>query len=81
MERGISKAGDNEMLVLEARHQLESQMISSANTLSSHLECSTRADSPQLHKEELAVGLVETPVYTFFLPDLTVYPGRFGILG
>lgn len=130
MERGISKAAENEFLVNEARNKLEqdfgslglgtdvSHIIkngedrdkfraakspnfiedmsnmpgtawvkdgyegdsgSSGNTSNSPNHVDGSASTYRSGGEKLAsitVGFIETPVYTFILPDLTIYPGN-----
>ena len=105
MERGISKAGENEYLIMQARNQLESHfqqqqsVISSTGSSSSPDEdpppdmpqppggssSSSSSDvvviSPRPPQAAAQVGVggggfIDTPTYTFTLPDLTVYPGK-----
>lgn len=67
MERGISKASENEYIISQARNHVESQF-------------QTSPDSPDIGSSNLKFStqkeVIDTPVYTFTLPDLTIYPGR-----
>ena len=78
MTRGISRATDNEYLVIEARHRVEREFqkdqvddavaVAPANTMSCSPDSSEGSESP---------GFVETPVYTFTLPDLSTFNDTF----
>lgn len=120
MERGISKAGENEYLIMQARNELEThfQQQQAANSSHSGISSSPDEDSstvglsrpdssaatpgsgispmmsadtiPNDLKQQLCKGapvaaaqvgvggggFIDTPTYTFTLPDLTVYPGK-----
>ena len=114
MERGISKAGENEYLIMQARNQLETHFQQQQSVVSSSSNGSSSSpdeDPPpdammprvspnpagsSLVSSSDGVGLattprpqvaaqvgvggggfIDTPIYTFTLPDLTVYPGNF----
>ena len=136
MERGISKAENNETLVIEARYKLEKDFGSlglglnslrrrkdeeSRNTLNNknspgkeNVQIQRRGlikdgyeedtsgssgntvNSPSHHgidetslnmspQHDIGISdlntsnLIETPVYTFVLPDITIYPGQFHV--
>ena len=68
MERGISLVTDNEILVDKVRCQVE-QDFNKAEIDPSPLE------SPHKIYRQLVADSIETPVYTFTLPDITRYPG------
>ncbi len=79
MERGISKASENELLVIQARNQVESQFQQAAAVVGS----ASSPDSPDSGSGAFVSGasgggggFIDTPLYTFTLPDLTVYPGE-----
>ena len=59
MERGISHATGNEPLLLAARHVVQQDFQKDTT------------DSPTGQP----TFIIETPLYTFTLPDLTSYPG------
>ncbi len=68
MERGISKASENEPLVFEARNHLENHFRRSPRT--------TPIPPPMIPPQTPdtpTVDFVDTPNHTFILPDLTVY--------
>lgn len=66
MERGISRVTDNEILVNKVRCQVE---------LDFNKETETAPDSPKATYRQLIGDVIETPAYTFTLPDITQYPG------
>lgn len=70
MERGISRVTDNEILVNKARCQVEQDFIKDGSNPGS-------PDSPHKTYRQLIGDCIETPVYTFTLPDITRYPGKF----
>ena len=70
MERGISRVTNNEDLINKARCQVE-QDFSSVT-----LESRSDPESPQQAKLN-TLECFETPVYTFTLPDITRYPGKY----
>ena len=132
MERGISKAENNETLVIEARYKLEkdfgslglglnslrrkkdgegttilnNQSSPGKGNVSSQIQrrglikdgyeedtsgsSGNTVNSPSHHETSLnlspqhdrgisdvnTANLIETPVYTFVLPDITIYPGQ-----
>lgn len=66
MERGISKASENEYIISQARSQVENEFQPSPDSPDS---------TPSVfHSGITACGFIDTPVYTFILPDLTIYP-------
>lgn len=68
MERGISKASENEYIISQARSQVENEFQPSPDSPDS---------TPSVfHSGITACGFIDTPVYTFILPDLTIYPGK-----
>ncbi len=102
MERGISKASENELLVVQARSHVENHFqqgggggggSGSPDSLDSvgfvpgaapgAVVAMPEAQMASLSVHHVAVpptpspnGFVDTPVYTFTLPDLTTYPGQ-----
>ena len=74
MERGISRVTDNEILVDKARCQVE-QDFNKVSTNSTSSDASS-PESPTKTYRQLVADCIETPVYTFTLPDITRYPGR-----
>ena len=67
MERGISLVTDNEILVDKVRCQVEQDF---------NKEIDPSPESPHKIYRQLVADSIETPVYTFTLPDITRYPGR-----
>ena len=72
MERGISRVTDNEILVDKARFQVE-QDFNKANSS----DAASSPESPTKTYRQLVADCIETPVYTFTLPDITRYPGTY----
>eukprot|EP00095_Tigriopus_kingsejongensis_P005689 snap_masked-scaffold158_size296719-processed-gene-1.14 protein:Tk05689 transcript:snap_masked-scaffold158_size296719-processed-gene-1.14-mRNA-1 annotation:"conserved hypothetical protein" len=66
MERGISKASENEYIVSQARSQVENEFQPSPESPDSVLGGFPNGIT--------ACGFIDTPLYTFILPDLTIYP-------
>ena len=67
MERGISLVTDNEILVDKVRCQVEQDF---------NKEIDPSPESPHKIYRQLVADSIETPVYTFTLPDITRYPGK-----
>ena len=67
MERGISLVTDNEILVDKVRCQVEQDF---------NKEIDPSPESPHKIYRQLIADSIETPVYTFTLPDITRYPGK-----
>ncbi len=107
MERGISKASENELIVVQARSSVEShfqhrngnhhrgaedspdcnsgRFVSSSSSSSNSSNSSSSSSGSSSCVVAIPVGapgsaspngFVDTPVYTFTLPDLTSYPGK-----
>ncbi len=96
MERGISRAVDNEYLVNQARTCVASDYLPpkfvEAGLKEDQQSCcnepSDSRNSPDSPDSGASVasglypgnlfsgGFIETPVYTFTLPDLSCYPGK-----
>lgn len=74
MERGISRVTDNEILINRARCQVEQDFSTRPDSKSP--PAAENLDSPQKNLRQL-VDCIETPVYTFTLPDITRYPDDF----
>ncbi len=92
MERGISRVTDNEILVNKARCQVEqdfNKATSSESSCKEELQETLPSDQDQQQQQSpVTVGKnfrhqlmmhgdsIETPAYTFTLPDITQYPGE-----
>ena len=68
MERGISRVTDNEILIDQARNLVEQDFTSKS---------SPESESPTRNFRQIVTDCIETPVYTFTLPDITRYPEDF----
>ena len=69
MERGISRVTDNELLIDQARNLVEQDFSAKQ---------SPEADSsPTRNFRQIVTDCIDTPVYTFTLPDITRYPEDF----
>lgn len=83
MERGISKAAENEYLIHQARNQVQHQFqASSPDSPDMYYGCHTiTSGSTQLRQPGfVAGGFIDTPICTFTLPDLTIYSGQCSVL-
>ena len=71
MERGISRVTDNERLIDHARNLVEQDFTSKSSPEDSE-------SSPTRNFRQIVItDCIETPVYTFTLPDITRYPEDF----
>ena len=71
MERGISRVTDNELLIDQARNLVEQDF--SVSKQSPEIK-----ESPTRNFRQIVVtDCIDTPVYTFTLPDITRYPEDF----
>jgi OTU domain-containing protein 7 len=82
MERGISRATENEILISRARGKVEHDFSVSFNSSrpdsKSPLAAGSHPDSPtSKNATRFLMDCIETPVYTFTLPDITRYPEHF----
>ena len=76
MERGLSRVTDNEVLVHQARSQVEQDFnITSRTCATPPVESPDSPPGGHQNYRQLVDG-IETPVYTFTLPDITRYPGK-----
>ena len=71
MERGISRVTDNELLIDQARNLVEQDFSVSKQSPEAK-------ESPTRNFRQIVVtDCIDTPVYTFTLPDITRYPEDF----
>ena len=71
MERGISRVTDNELLIDQARNLVEQDFSVSKQSPEAAKE------SPTRNFRQIVTDCIDTPVYTFTLPDITRYPEDF----
>ena len=73
MERGISRVTDNEILIDHARNLVEQDFSAKQSPEGSENSNS----SPTRNFRQIVTDCIDTPVYTFTLPDITRYPEDF----
>jgi hypothetical protein len=79
MERGISKASENECIVNEARSHVENHFGMVGPGGRGSPDSPDSAASSAFHAVGVAApnnGSIDTPVCAFTLPDLMQYPGQ-----